>query len=365
MVEYMRKALKLAAEWKGSTSPNPMVGAVVVKDGKVVGKGAHQRAGEPHAEVHALNDAKDMAKGSTLYVTLEPCSHHGKTPPCTDKIIASGVKKVVVAIEDPNPLVAGQGIQKLRDVGIEVIVGMCEKEAKKLNEVFFKYITTKKPFVILKTAITLDGKIATVSGDSKWITNEISRLKVHHLRNMVDGVLVGKGTLIKDQPQLNVRLPKGGRDPQKIVLTNDLDIDIDQLKMMPVYQLSKEKPLIMVGAKERVDKNKLEQLKEIGVDVIALDRGKEGVDLEELLKALGERGITSLLLEGGSEVYTRFLSAGLVDKAYIFQAPIIIGDEGISWVKDMGIEKISDGMRFKAVEFEPIAENMLTIGYFA
>ncbi len=365
MIEYMKMALKLAEEWKGSTSPNPMVGAVVVKDGKVVGKGAHRRAGEPHAEVYALEEAGKLAKGSTLYVTLEPCAHHGKTPPCTEKIIASGVKKVIVAIEDPNPLVAGRGISQLRDAGIEVVVGMCENEARKLNEVFIKYMTTGKPFVILKTAITLDGKIATLSGDSKWITNEIARVKVHHLRNMVDGILVGKNTLLNDRPKLNVRLPRGGRDPQKIVLTTSLDIDSEELKMMPIYQLALEKPLILVGAEEMVTKDRIDSFENIGVDVITVPLVENGLDLDKLLLYLGERGITSLLLEGGSEVYTQFLSAGLIDKVYIFQAPIIVGDDGLSWVQKLGVNQIVDGMRLKDVEFEPIADNMLTVGYFA
>ncbi|AZR72955.1 riboflavin biosynthesis protein RibD [Anoxybacter fermentans] len=365
MKKYMELALRLAAEWRGFTSPNPMVGAMVVKDGKIVGKGAHKKAGGPHAEVYALDEAGELARGGTLYVTLEPCSHYGKTPPCTEKIIASGIKKVVAAMEDPNPLVAGRGLTRLKEAGIEVEVGLCEKEARKLNEVFIKYITTRKPFVILKAAITLDGKIASVSGDSKWITNELSRIKVHQLRNQVDAVLVGKGTLLSDNPRLNVRLERGEiRNPQKIVLTSSLDIEPAQLKEMAAYQLSTEKPLIMVGAKNLVSQKRVEELEKMGIDVILLSYEEDGVDLEQLLIALGEREITSLLLEGGSGVYTRFLKAGLVDKAYIFQAPIIIGDEGLSWVQKMGFEKIDQGLRLKDVEYEPIADNILTIGYF-
>lgn len=363
MEKYMKLALELAAEWRGSTSPNPMVGAVVVKDSQIVGKGAHHRAGEPHAEVHALNDAKELARGSTMYVTLEPCSHYGKTPPCTEKIITSGVKKVITAMEDPNPLVAGRGLAQLRDAGIEVEVGMCENDAKRLNEVFLKYITTKKPFVVLKAAITLDGKIAARSGDSKWITNELARERVHQIRSNVDGILIGKGTLKSDNPRLNVRLAKKFKDPQKIVITSDLNLQPAELKEMAAYQLSQDRQLILVGGKEQTDPNQVRRLEELGVEVMLIDADQQGLNINQLLTRLGESGITSLLLEGGSGVYTSFLQAGLVDKVYLFQAPIILGDDGKSWIKKIGVEMVQEGIRLQNVEFEQMGDNYLTIGY--
>lgn len=363
MEKYMKLALKLAAEWRGATSPNPMVGAVVVKDGQIVGKGAHQRAGEPHAEVHALNEAGERASGSTLYVTLEPCSHYGKTPPCTEKIIACGVKKVVAAMTDPNPLVAGRGLAQLMNAGIEVEVGVCENDAKRLNEIFIKYITSKKPFVVLKAAITLDGKIATHTGDSKWITNEFARERVHQIRSSVDGIIIGKGTLKSDNPRLNVRLAKKFKDPQKIIITSDLTLKPTEVKEMAVYQLSQNQPLILVGGRGLVPADQVQRWEELGVEIMLVDVGQQGVDIDQLLTLLGERGITSLLLEGGSGVYTSFLEAGQVDKVYLFQAPIILGDDGKSWVQKMGLNTIQEGIRLQNVEFEQMGDNFLTVGY--
>lgn len=379
MREYMELALQLAEKWRGKTSPNPMVGAVVVKDGEIVGKGAHEKAGEPHAEVHALNSASERAKGSTLYVTLEPCSHYGKTPPCTEKIIACGVKKVVAAMEDPNPLVAGRGLARLKEAGIEVEVGMCEAEARRLNEVFLKFITTKKPYVILKAAASLDGKIATGTGDSKWITNELARQKVHEIRNQVDGVIVGRGTLLSDNPRLNVRLSEEvrPRDPQKIILTSKLEIDPTVLANLEVFQLSKEKPLMVVGIKDECSERRVDEFRQMGVDVLLIPRKDDAItrngtatnsenpilDLEALLTELGQRGLTSLLLEGGSGVYTQFLQAGLVDKVYLFQAPILLGAEGLTWTGDLGVERVTEAIRLYDIRYEILQDNWLIEGY--
>lgn len=369
MDQYMQLALQLAAEWRGRTSPNPMVGAVVVRDGEIVGIGAHEQAGSPHAEVHALNRAGERARGSTLYVTLEPCSHYGKTPPCTERIIAAGVKKVVAAMTDPNPVVQGRGFARLREAGIEVATGMGEKEACRLNEVFLKYITTGLPFVILKTAISLDGKIATSTGDSRWITNQAAREQVHLLRNQVDAILIGKRTLLHDHPRLNVRLSGVEkhqiRDPQKIVLTSQFDLEPETLRQMAVYQLVTERPLLLVTGREWANTGQLRAFEEMGVEVLTVSLTPDGLDLQELLIKLGAKGITSVLLEGGAGVYTGFLRAGLVDKVHVFQAPIILGADGISWVSELGISQIDQAFRLHDVEYQMFDDNSLTTGYFA
>lgn len=389
MNEYMELALRLAEEWRGFTSPNPLVGAIVVKDGAIVGRGAHRQAGGPHAEVFALEQAGRLAQGSTLYVTLEPCNHFGKTAPCTKKIIASGVQKVVAAMEDPNPLVRGSGFRCLREAGIEVEVGMGEIQARKMNESFIKYITTRKPFVTLKAAITLDGKIATRSGDSRWITNEAARQRVHHLRATSDTVLVGMGTFLADNPRLDVRLATPGlvkpvglpgadhqleriwRNPRKIILSSQLGLKAEQLgveaaklKDMAAYQIA-EKPLIMVGSLNQVTLEQVQSLEAQGVEVLLVSEGANGVDLNELLLELGRRGITSVLIEGGSGVYTSFLKAGLVDKVHIFQAPLFLGGDALDYLQPLGIGQIATGLRLRDVEFETFGDNLLTIGYLA
>lgn len=392
MSEYMQLALALAAEWRGQTSPNPLVGAVVVKDGQIVGKGAHQKAGEPHAEVHALHDAGEAAAGSTLYVTLEPCSHYGKTPPCTERIIASGVKKVVAAMVDPNPLVAGRGVARLREAGIAVEVGDCEEEARRLNEVFIKYITTRTPFVTLKVAVSLDGKIATCTGDSKWITNEQARKRVHEIRNEVDAVLVGKETVMSDNPRLDVRLPGHVRDPQKIVLTSRL-MDPEIVRDLAVYQLSQRKPLMMVGVEGFTPASRVVALRQMGVEVVllpavnefvGLDYGSSGdtspalsdvdkaeaedasslvsVELSGLMQSLGQRQITSLLVEGGSGVYTAFLKAGLVDTVCLFQAPIVMGGDAMGWTRALGVDLVEQAKRLQNVRYQSFGDNLLIKG---
>lgn len=358
----MKLALQLAAKWKGYTNPNPVVGAVVVKNDRVIAQGAHRKAGAEHAEVLALQEAGKKAEGSTLYVTLEPCCHYGKTPPCTDIIIKSKVAKVIIAMKDPNPFVGGKGIEQLQKAGIEVEVGLLEKEAQKLNEVFIQYITTKKPFVILKAAISLDGKIATSTGDAKWISNDSSRAVCQKLRNEVDAIVVGRKTLLADNPRLNVRLTENPREPYKIVLSSGKDITPLSIKDMNVYKLSKMKPLLLTLPDDSSE-SLVNSYRELGVDVILLQQNNEGLDLESLLLELGKRGIASILLEGGSWVYSSFLRAGLVDKLYIFQAPIIIGEEGISWVHDMQFKKISECLHLRDVSHEMYKNNVLTCGY--
>ena len=254
MKEYMKLCLKLAEEFRGLTNPNPVVGAVLVKDGKIIGKGTHKKAGTEHAEILALNDAGKNAKESTLFVNLEPCSHFGKTPPCVDRIISSEVKKVVIAMKDPNPLVNGNGIQKLKNAGIETQVGICEKEAKELNEVYIKNITVKKPFVILKAAVSIDGKIATKNGDSKWISNELARIKVHEIRNYVDAILIGENTLMIDDPKLNVRLVEPKKNPKQIILSNNLNLK--NIEQFNVFKVSNKNSIILVNSKSKDNNSK-------------------------------------------------------------------------------------------------------------
>lgn len=358
--DYMKLALDLAAKAKGRTSPNPMVGAVVVKDGEIVGKGYHRAAGEPHAEVNALEDAGEEAKGATVYVTLEPCSHYGKTPPCTEALIEAGVSKVVVAMEDPNSLVAGRGLEQLAETGLEVESGLMAKEAKKLNEAFIKYITTDRPFVMLKNAMTLDGKIATKTGDSRWISGEDSRRYVHQLRDEVDGILVGIGTALADNPRLTARLPKKeGQDPTRIVLDSKLQIPLD---CNLVTQESKAKTI--VATSEKADKEKKKKLEEVGVKILTVPVTEGKVDLESLLIELGKLNMMSLLVEGGSQVNASFLFENLADKVIYFIAPKIIGGQkAFSVVGGRGVAKVADGIVIKDKQVSNIGDDILVVGY--
>src|SRR5512136_472792 len=303
---WMRRVLRLAEKGRGRTSPNPMVGAVLVKDNKVVGDGYHTKAGEAHAEIVALQRAGEGARGATLYLNLEPCAHYGKTPPCAPRVVEEGVKRVVIGMEDPNPLVRGKGMEILRGAGLDVDVGIQEKECWRLNEAFCKYILQKVPFVILKVAATLDGKIATRNGDSKWISGEASRRLVHRLRDQVDGVVVGIGTVLKDNPLLTTRI-RGGRDPYRIVLDSRLRIPEEA----NVIGTSPSKAII--AATELASREKIEKLEERGVRILILDSREGRVDLKACLSKLGEMGITSLLVEGGSHINGSLLDEGLFD----------------------------------------------------
>lgn len=354
----MKLALQLAEEFRGKTSPNPLVGAVVVKADKIVGTGAHQFTGGHHAEVYALEEAGKNSLGATLYVTLEPCCHYGKTPPCTKKIIETGISKVIVATLDPNPLVSGKGIQQLQEAGIQVEVGLCGQEVKEQNEVFFNYIHTKRPFVIAKAAISLDGKIATKNGDSKWISNELSRRKVHELRSHVDSVIIGKNTLLKDDPRLNVRLEEESEGPQKIVLMPNLDIHFDLLTKMNIYKKSISKPLLIVCHRSKTNNKIIYDFSRNNIKLIPVSGKGNELDLKELLIELGRMKITSLLLEGGSEIYSSFLSAGLINKFQIFQAPKIIGNDGIPFMQNLNIEAMDDAIKMKNSKIEMLNDNI-------
>jgi len=359
-IRFMRRALELAERGAGWVNPNPLVGAVVVKDGKIVGEGFHERFGGPHAEVLALDAAGGEARSADLYVNLEPCVHWGKTPPCVERIIASGVRRVFVAVRDPNPLVDGRGLARLREAGIEVTEGLLEEEARRLNEPFFKFITTKRPFVVLKLALSLDGKVATRRGDSRWISSERSREMVHRLRNRYAAVLVGINTILRDDPRLTARLP-GARDPWRIILDSRGRIPLDG----QVLNLESPAPTV-IATTELMSQEKEKALLSKGARVWRLRaRARDGrVDLEELLKRLGDEGLDSLLIEGGPTVAASFLEADLVDKVVFFIAPKIIGgEEAPSAIGGRGSMRPAEAWKLRDISVRMLDEDLVYEGY--
>lgn len=355
---FMKRTLSLALKARGRTSPNPMVGAVIVKEGNVVAEGYHKVAGTPHAEVIAIKMAGKKARGATLYVNLEPCCHtNKKTPPCTETIIKSGIQKTVIAMIDPNPEVSGKGIKKLKQAGIDVEVGVMEKEAIKLNEAFIKFITRKEPFVILKIAQSLDGKIATAKGESKWITGEKARRFVHNLRNEVDAVLVGIRTIIKDNPSINCRI-KGGRNPYRIVVDTLLDIPLC------AKVLGHDDRRTIIATTMKADRQKIKAVQKTGNKVLMI-KGKKGlVDLMSLIKELGKLGITSVMIEGGSSISASALSDRIVDKVMFFVAPMIIG--GVNAITSVGGSsplQLKDALKIRNLRLRKFGEDILLEGY--
>jgi diaminohydroxyphosphoribosylaminopyrimidine deaminase/5-amino-6-(5-phosphoribosylamino)uracil reductase len=319
---FMRRALSLAKVRKGLTHPNPTVGCVIVKDGKIVGEGFHKKAGEPHAEVVALKQAGEKARDAAVYVTLEPCSHYGRTPPCSLALIQAGVKRVVIATLDPNPRVAGRGVQMLKNAGIEVEVGLLEREAKELNLDFFHWITTKKPYVVLKIAQTLDGFIATTEGKSKWITSFESRKKVHRMRCESDAILVGVGTVLKDNPELTVRHVKCEKKPLRVILDTNLRIPLNA-KVLDTLKA----PTLIFTASE--DREKLDALRDKGVEVVKIPAEGGLLNLEKVLEELGKREVVRLMVEGGAKVFGEFYKRKLFNEISVFVAPKVFG-KGIS-----------------------------------
>ncbi len=357
---YMQMALELAARAMGRTSPNPMVGAVVVKDGRVVGRGYHARAGTPHAEVHALREAGELAGGATLYVTLEPCCHHGRTGPCTEAIIKARVNRVVVAMTDPNPLVAGKGMQKLKDADIQVTCGVLEEDACRLNEIFIKYIITRLPYVVLKTAMSLDGKIATSQGESQWITGTTAREYVHRLRDKYDAILVGVGTVLADDPSLTCRLQEGGgKDPVRIIL----DSQARTPSTARVLNQPSEAPALIVTT-PGAPPERVQMLKQAGAQVLEVPGSECGIDLEALLQELGRREISSVLVEGGARVNGSFITGNLVDKVYWFIAPKFIGGTAAPGpVGGPGIAALQDALSIKDIKLNRYGEDICIEGY--
>lgn len=355
--KYMRLAMQLAGNAIGRTSPNPLVGAVIVKDNRVVGCGWHRKAGTPHAEVHALNQAGELAQGADVYVTLEPCAHYGKTPPCAKALVEAKVKNVYGGLLDVNPKVAGKGFKILEDAGIHVEYGFLQDELRKQNEVFFKWIEHKKPFVVLKAAMTLDGKIATATGQSKWITNETSRAYGYKLRDIYDGIMVGINTVIEDNPILTARVD-GGKNPIRIVVDSSLKIDINA----NVVQDKSAKTII--ATTDKADKDKILKLQAQDVDVIVVDKDKnDKVDIEKLLDILGQQNICSILVEGGATLSGSFVAKKLVDKVYFFIAPKIVGGkEAKTPVAGTGILNLQEALALKDIQIEKLEEDVLIIG---
>lgn len=355
---YMQLALDLAASAKGKTNPNPLVGAVIVKDGSIVGTGLHRKAGEPHAEVHAFRMAGEHAKDATLYVTLEPCSHFGKTPPCANLVKESGVKRVIVAMQDPNPSVAGRGIQLLRDAGIDVEVGILEAQARRLNERFIHNMLTSRPFVISKFAMTLDGKIATYSGHSQWITGEEARRNVHELRDEVDAILVGVGTVLKDNPALTTRLQeRTGKNPIRIVLDRELRTPLDA----QIVQTDEAKTIIVTAEGQQQRASAFENL---GVELLYVPVIDHKLDLHVMLDELYKRGITDLLVEGGGEVNASFLRHGLIQKFLVYVAPKMLGGRNsITPFKGDDVETIDAALLLQFAEVDKIGEDLRITAY--
>ena len=358
--DYMRQALALARNAVGRTSPNPLVGAVIVRDGHVVAAGWHRQAGTPHAEIHALRMAGELAQGATLYVTLEPCAHYGRTGPCAKAVAEAGIRRVVIGMGDPNPLVAGKGIKILQDAGIEVKCGVLEAECRQLNEVFLHWITQQLPFVIFKTAMTLDGKIATHTGASQWISSPESRHYVHELRDRVDGILVGIGTVLHDDPSLTTRLPdRVGKNPVRIV--------VDSLARTPLQAklLTDGLAPTIIAVTAQAPADRVQAMRQAGATVLTVGDGPE-VDLSQLMQLLGQREICSLLVEGGGSVAFSLLQAGLVDKVLAFVAPKIIGGrEALTPVEGAGFAQLDEAVNLRDFQAQSIGPDILLSGYVA
>lgn len=360
--EYMRRALELARKGEGHTSPNPMVGCVVVKDGRIISEGYHEKYGEFHAERNALTRCTEDTAGADLYVTLEPCCYQGKTPPCTDIIIEKKIARVFVGSMDSNPLVAGKGVQILRDHGIYVETGILDAECRKLNEVFYHYIATKTPFVVMKYAMTLDGKIACATGDSKWVTGEIARTQVHRMRGRYRGIMVGIGTVLADDPMLNCRV-EGGVDPVRIICDSNLRIPTES----QIVKTASDIETIVACSQEALEserkQEKIRRLKEAGIQIIGTE-GAHGVNLVELMKKLGGQNIDSILLEGGGTLNASALEDGIVNKVYAYIAGKLIGGmDARSPVEGMGIDRMADAITLQNVEIEKLGDDFCIVGY--
>ncbi len=357
--KLMSRAIKLAEKGIGWVNPNPMVGAVVVKDGKIIGEGYHEYYGAPHAEVNAIRMAGDQAPGATLFVTLEPCSHQGKTPPCAPMIAEKGISEVIIGMKDPNPVVNGKGIAYLQSKGIKVRSGILEDEIRKQNETFISYITTHRPFCILKTAMSLDGKIATGSGQSKWITGEQSRTKVHELRHHCGAILTGIGTILADDPTLNARRKnRQSKDPLKVILDTKAKIPLS------ARVIQHEPQLTILAVSALADKNKLKAMERLGVHILVCPAKEGKIDLDFVIASLGSMDIDSVLIEGGSTLAFSALDAGIVDKYIGFVAPIIIGGESAPGaVGGSGISELGRAFGIKNLTVKKCGKDLMLTGY--
>lgn len=384
----MELALMLAEKGSGSVNPNPLVGAVIVKDNKIIGMGYHEKYGENHAERNAVKNALEDVEGSTLYVTLEPCAHYGKTPPCVDLVIEKKFKRVVIGMLDPNPLVAGKSIKKLQENNIEVLVGVKEEECKKLNEVFIKYITTKTPFVVLKSAASLDGRIATAGGESRWITCDESRRDGHKLRNKYMGILVGVNTVVEDNPKLNCRIDEEELNDDSDLLNyiqennlayaeglkfmsrnrkavNPVRIIVDSHLRVPLNsEVINDGGNTIIGTIRGCNESKKNELESMGIKVIETEPKQGKVDLKKLIEKLSEEGIDSILIEGGGNINFSALEEGIVDKAIFYIAPKIIGGEKTkNSIGGNGFLKLDDAVRLKDTSYRKINDDFAIEGY--
>ncbi len=357
---YMKLALRLAPRGAGWVSPNPMVGAVVVKDGQVVGRGYHRRAGAPHAEVEALQSAGEAARGAELYVTLEPCNHQGKTPPCTQAILTAGVRRVIIATRDPNPGVTGGGAEFLAARGVDVAVGLLADEARRLNEVWFHYVNTGRPWVMAKAACSLDGKIATVGGESQWLTGEAARALGHRLRHRMDAIVVGINTILADDPQLTTRLPRGrGKDPIRVVLDSRLRLPLTSR----LLHLDSEAPT-WVATTNQAPPDTIRTLEAHGAQVLVLPANAGRVSLPALLELLGARQVQSLLVEGGAETLGACFDQRLVNQFYFFYAPKILGGQKAPGILGgHGIVHLGEAHIAKDLSVRRVGSDLLVSGY--
>jgi len=351
---YMLQAIQLAKQGEGWTNPNPMVGAVIVKNGRIIGKGYHKKCGELHAERNAIASLTESAEGATIYVTLEPCCHYGKTPPCTEAIIEQKIKRVVIGSRDPNPKVSGKGIKMLQEAGIEVIEDFMREECDRLNPVFFHYITTKTPYVVMKYAMTLDGKIATKTGASKWITGEAARAEVQHMRHRYMGIMAGIGTVLADDPMLNVRV-EGWKSPIRILCDSGLRIPLDG----QIVKSAGKYRTIVAYADQKNTEEKIKKLHEMGVETICCPDENNQVDLKKLMKYLGEEGIDSILLEGGGTLNDSALRAGIVQEVQAFIAPKLFGGMNSKTpVEGIGVRFPSEAVKLKCTDICQIGEDI-------
>jgi diaminohydroxyphosphoribosylaminopyrimidine deaminase / 5-amino-6-(5-phosphoribosylamino)uracil reductase len=357
--KYMRRAIVLAGRGKGWVNPNPLVGAVLVKDERIIGEGFHEHFGGPHAEVNAIRHAKEDVAGSTLFVTLEPCSHQGKTPPCTKLILEKGIKKVVIGVLDPNPLVNGNGKKILLNHGLEVVSGFLEKEIIAMNEPFFKFVISGIPFCVLKTAMTLDGKIATVTRESHWISGEESRKFTHELRQQLSAVMVGINTVLVDNPLLTTRREgKKNKNPLKVIVDTAARLPLD------AKVLTNDPQLALIATSSRADKSKLKQLERSGAHVLVCPTKNEKIDLKYLMQSLGTMGIDSVLLEGGGTLAFSALQEGIVGKVISFISPKIVGGrDAMTPVGGKGIEKLNDAILLSDITVKHVGVDIMIQGY--
>lgn len=352
--KFMKRAIELALKGEGKVNPNPKVGAVIVKEGKIISEGYHMYYGGFHAERNAILSCsdKEALKGAVLYVTLEPCCHYGKTPPCTEIIIEAGIGEVVIGSRDPNPLVAGKGSEILRENGIKVTEDFMREECDSINSVFFHYITHKTPYVVMKYAMTMDGKIATVTGKSQWITNEKSRKNVHSLRNNLMGIMAGMGTVKSDNPMLNCRI-ECGRNPVRIICDSHLSISKD----CNIVKTAKDIKTIIACCEKDSEKAKI--LENAGCEVLEVQEKDGFVDLKNLMVLLGQKGIDSVLLEGGGELNYSALKAGIVNEVNVYIGPVIFGGKAKTAVGGCGIEEVKDAFKFKLCKTDIIDGDVL------